>query len=92
MTTRVICDPNSVSGPRVITAVRLIIEARNKITEAAEALYSAIYTGNGADLEAVEGELGIQPGQGQQAFDLVQGARLVLDDPRIDALREMDQG
>jgi hypothetical protein len=31
-------------------------------------------------------------GQGQQAFDLVQGAAEALDDPRITALREIDQG
>ena len=92
MSTRVICDPSINSGGRCVQAIGQLLDARDDITRLAECLYSMIYTGNGADMAAVEEELGLPAGKGQQAFDLISAARAALNDARIVALREMDQG
>ena len=93
MTTRVIVDQATASGQLCAEAVGHILEGKAQIARLGEILYSAIYIdGVTSDLAAVAAELGIAEAQAQQAFDLVQGARLALDDNAITALREIDQG
>ena len=94
MSTRVIVDPDAVSGSRHARGRRPPARRpRPMIVRLAEVLYATIYdAGGGADLAAVEAELGLPAGKGQQAFDLIAGARAALDDARIVALREIDQG
>jgi hypothetical protein len=93
MSTRVIVDQATASGQLAAEAVDHILEGKAKLGRLGEILYAAIYdAGGGADLAAVEAELGVPAGQGQQAFDLIQGAKAALDDARIAALREIDQG
>lgn len=92
MTTRVIVDQGTAIGRMAAEAVDHILEGKAINTRLTEILYAAIYSGNGPDLAAVEAELGLPAGQGQQAFDLLNGARQALDDARIVALREIDQG
>ncbi len=93
MTTRVIVDQATAAGQLCAEAVGQILDGKAKFARLAEILYAAIYIdGVTNDLAAVEAELGIDAGQGQQAFDLIQGARLALDDNAIVALREIDQG
>ena len=93
MTTRVIVDQATAIGQLAAEAVDHILEGKAKFARLGEILYAAIYdAGGGADLAAIEAELGLPAGQGQQAFDLINGARLALDDARIVALREIDQG
>ncbi|MBL8659776.1 MAG: hypothetical protein JNM75_08480 [Rhodospirillales bacterium] len=92
MTTRVIVDQATAAGHLCAEAVDHILQGKAQINRLGEILYSAIYTGNGPDLAAVAAELGIAEAQAQQAFDLVQGARLALDVGGITALREIDQG
>ena len=93
MTTRVIVDQATAVGQLAAEAVDHILEGKAMLARLGEILYAAIYdAGGGADLAAIEAELGLPAGQGQQAFDLINGARLALDDARIVALREIDQG
>lgn len=93
MSTRVIVDQATASGQLAAEAVDHILEGKAKLARLGEILYAAVYdAGGGADLAAVEAELGVPAGQGQQAFDLIQGAKAALDDARIAALREIDQG
>ena len=93
MSTRVIVDQATAAGQLAAEAVDHVLEGKAMLTRLGEILYAAIYdAGGGADLAAVEAELGLPAGQGQQAFDLINGARLALDDARIVALREIDQG
>jgi hypothetical protein len=93
MTTRVIVDQETAAGQLCAEAVGKILEGRAQLARLGEILYAAIYIdGVSNDLAAVEAELGLPTGQGQQAFDLVAGARAALDDSRITALHEIDQG
>lgn len=93
MTTRVIVDQATAIGQLAAEAVDHILEGRAQMARLGEILYATIYIdGNSNDFAAVEAELGLPAGQGQQAFDLVNGARQALDDGRIVALREIDQG
>jgi len=93
MSTRVIVDQATAAGQLATEAVDQILEGKAKFARLRGILYAAIYdAGGGADLASVEAEMGLAAGQGQQAFDLVQGAAEALDDPRITALREIDQG
>ena len=93
MTTRVFVDPETPSGQLAAEAVDHVLEGKAMLARLGEILYAAIYdAGGGADLAAIEADLGLPSGQGQQAFDLINGARVALDDARIVALREIDQG
>ena len=93
MTTRVVVDQTTAAGQLAAEAVDHILQGRALLARLGEILYAAIYdAGGGGDLAAVEAELGLPAGQGQQAFDLIAGARAALDDGRITALREIDQG
>jgi hypothetical protein len=92
MTTRVIVDQNTSSGQMCAEAVDHVLKAKATFGRLNGILYSAIYTGNGPDLTAVAAELGIAEAQAQQAFDLINAATAALDDSRITALREIDQG
>ena len=93
MTTRVIVDQATAVGQLAAEAVDHVLEGKAMLTRLGEILYAALYIdGSSNDFAAIEAELGLPAGQGQQAFDLINGARLALDDARIVALREIDQG
>ena len=92
MTTRVIVDQSTALGQMAAEAIDHILEGKAQLARLGEILFSALYTGNGPDFAAVEAELGLAAGKGQQAFDLINGARTALEDSRIVALREIDQG
>ncbi len=93
MTTRVIVDQATAVGQLAAEAVDHVLEGKAMLTRLGEILYAALYIdGASNDFAAIEAELGLPAGQGQQAFDLINGARLALDDARIVALREIDQG
>jgi hypothetical protein len=93
MSTRIIVDQATAIGQLAAEAVDHVLEGKAMLARLGEILYAAIYdAGGGADLAAVEAELGLPAGQGQQAFDLIAGARAALDESRITALREIDQG
>lgn len=89
MTARVHFDASTAMGQLACEAIDAILEGKGKLGRLSEALYAMIYP---SDTAAVEAEFGLAPGKGQQFFDLINGARTALDDPRIVALREVDQG
>ena len=73
MTTRVIVDQSTAIGQLAAEAVDHVLEGKAKFARLGEILYAAIYdAGGGADVAAIEAELGLPAGQGQQAFDLHQ--------------------
>lgn len=93
MSARVPFDARTAMGQLAAEAVDEIIEGKQKLNRLSEVLYAAIYAAEGGpDFAAVEAELGVAAGRGQAFFDLVNGAKLALDDARIVALREIDQG
>ena len=65
MTTRVIVDQATAIGQLAAEAVDHVLEGKAKLARLGEILYAAIYDdGGGADLAAVEAELGlpVRPG------------------------------
>jgi hypothetical protein len=89
MTARVPFNAETAMGQLAAEAVDAILEGKAKLNRLAEALYAMIYP---SDTAAIEAEFGLEAGKGQQFFDLVNGAKQALDDARIVALREIDQG
>lgn len=80
-------------GQQLSEAVDLILQGKALMNRVNQRLYAAIYVPSGpADMAAVEAELGAAAGTGQGLFDAVDAARTALDDSRIVALREIDQG
>ena len=93
MTARVAFNAATAMGQLAAEAIDQIIEGKSKLNRLSEVLYAAIYVPSGpADFAAVEAELGVAAGKEQAFFDLINGAKTALDDSRIAALREVDQG
>ena len=93
MTARTPFNPTTAMGQLAAEAVDQIIEGKQKINRLSEVLYAAIYVPSGPpDFAAVEAELGVPAGKGETFFDLINGAKTALDDARVTALREIDQG
>jgi hypothetical protein len=94
MSTRISFNSETAIGSLLAEGLDQLIEGKQKINRVTEILNAAIYAGDGQppDMPAVEAELGLGSDQGQQAFDLINGAKMALDDGRIVALREIDQG
>lgn len=89
MTARVPFDATTPMGQLAGEAIDSILEGKAKLGRAAEALYAMMYP---EDTAAIEAEFNLPAGKGQQFFDLINGAKEALDDARIVALREIDQG
>ncbi|MFO1152738.1 MAG: hypothetical protein U1E42_03585 [Rhodospirillales bacterium] len=89
MTARVPFSAATPMGQLAAEAVDSILEGKARLNRLAEALAAMIYP---SDTAAIEAELGIPTGKGQQFFDLIAGAKAALDDASIVALREIDQG
>lgn len=74
-------------------ACRPLGTCKAKLARVVEAANAMIYAASGpADMAALEAEFGVEAGKGQQLFDDLNGAKQALDDGRIVALRELDQG
>jgi hypothetical protein len=89
MTARVLFNASTPMGQLAAEAVDAILEGKAKLGRLNEALYAMIYP---SDTAAIEAELGLEVGKGQQFFDLIAGAKTALDAQAIVALREVDQG
>lgn len=86
-------NPTTALGAQLAEGVNKILEGKALIGRVNQRLYAAIYVPSGpADMAAVETELGAAAGDGQGLFDAVDACKLALDDSRIVALREIDQG
>lgn len=86
-------NPGTALGQQLSEAVDLILRGKAMMGRVNQRLYAAIYVPSGpADMATVESELGAPAGSGQDLFDAVDAARSALDDTRIVALREIDQG
>ena len=89
MTARVLFSAATPMGQLAAEAIDSILEGKAKLGRLSEALAAMIYP---SDTAAIEAELGLAAGKGQQFFDLIAGARTALDAAQIVALREIDQG
>ena len=89
MTARVLFSAATPMGQLAAEAVDGILEGKAKLGRLSEALAAMIYP---SDAAAIEAELGLAAGKGQQFFDLIAGARTALDAAQIVSLREIDQG
>jgi len=86
-------NASTAMGQLLAEAVDQLQEGKAKLNRVSEILYAAIYVPSGdPDMAAVETELGAPAGTGQGLFDIVNGCKTALDDARVAALREIDQG
>ena len=93
MTARIPFNAQTPMGQLAAEGIDAILDGKAKLGRLVEALNAMIYVASGpADMAAVEAELGLPAGKGQQFFDDIDGAKQALDDSRIVALREVDQG
>jgi hypothetical protein len=93
MSARVLFDSNTPLGQLAAEGIDGLLQARAKLQRVVNAANAMIYAPDGpADIAQLETEFGIASGQGQQFFDVLNGAGSALIDGRIEALREIDQG
>ena len=93
MTARVHFDATTAMGQLAAEAIASILDGKAKLARVVEAANAMIYVASGpADMTALEAEFGAAAGKGQQLFNDINGAKQALDDGRIVALRELDQG